>query len=195
MRQNRDLPNIIFLGPSGSGKSECCSYLEKKYGYKNFHPYGFMKRFYEDLYLLEPGDLDDPQIKNSKAEGMKVSFQEMMVKEYFFRRETDPFFVSRNYARELSSEIRPVCFQGIRNIEEVQAIENLRTGSFVNGYILVYLEKDNVPEVNSDENLYPILNRLRNNGLLKRFMKIQNDGPLKKLFHTIDLLMVEQSPF
>jgi len=122
-----NFPHVIFLGSSGSGKSECCKFLETQYGYYNFHPFGFAKRQYETLYRLPCGSLDTVEGKASKAPGMTVSYGEMMVREFHFRREVDPLYVTRNFDVELISALstRPVALQAIRNIEEAHKIKSL----------------------------------------------------------------------
>ncbi len=127
-------PHIIFLGPSGSGKSTACEYLAKFHGYYDFHPYRFVKRQYETLYKLPAGYLDTVEGKADKATGMICTFQEMMVREYHFRKKTDPYYVTRNIAVELETPIKrnqPIVFQAIRNMAEAQELQKLGIKAFV----------------------------------------------------------------
>lgn len=120
-------PNIIFLGLSGSGKSTACEYLDVMHGYYDFHPYRFVKRQYERLYSLQEGALDTREGKNYIPPGATITMQQLMVDEYHFRKERDPYYTTRNISLELGKVSRdtPLCIQAVRNIAETEQILKL----------------------------------------------------------------------
>lgn len=181
-------PNLIFISPSGGGKTTCCNYLVEHYNYYTYHPYFFRKRQYETLYRLPAYYLDTVEGKSDSAPGMTCTFQEMMMKDYHFWAEVDPLFCSRNTAIELLPVIernQPICMQAIRNKAEVKEIQKLNIP-----YELVELTGRGKAET-TDEHYDWIAETLNGHPLCKRFHTIDNSVSLCDLYNIIDLLVME----
>lgn len=181
-------PNIIFLSPSGGGKSTACEYLAKFYKYYDFHPYRFVKKQYETLYKLPAGYLDTAEGKEDRAPGMPVTFQEMMKQEYHFRRQTDPLYVSRNIASELNSvlqEGRPIALQAIRNLEELEEIFKLG----ISYHLIEILGRGQL--ISSDENYSEIKRQLFVAPQCENYESFDNSGEKEKLYEYLFLYMTD----
>ena len=186
---NSSKPNLIFIAPSGGGKTTCCDYLADHHGFYSYHPYSWRKRQYEALYRLPAFYLDTIQGKADSAPGMTCTFQEMMVREYHFWAKIDPFFCSRNTSLELEPIIakgQPICMQAIRNRAEVLEIQKLDIK-----YKLVELIGRGKPET-SDEHYKWIQQSLAKHDNCDSFYVISNgeDTQLSDLFSVIDSLLV-----
>lgn len=185
------MSNFIFLGQSGSGKSTCCRYLRDKHGYYSYHPYRFIKRQYETLYRLPAGYLDTQEGKSDRAKGMTCTFQELMVKEYHFRLEIDPFYTSRNVEIELVPIIhrqQPICMEAIRNLAEVEQIKKLNIF-----YEIIILEGRGKPET-SDVKYEEIKQLLISSKLCDRVHTLDNKNlPKEELYKVLDSLVESSS--
>jgi hypothetical protein len=136
---------------------------------------------------LPYGYLDTTKGKKDKATGMLCTFQEMMVKEFHFRREVDPLYVSRNIQVELKPVVarnQNIAMQAIRNVEEVAEIQGLDQS-----YEIVKLIGRGSPE-SSDENALIIEQLLVNNPLCESAHFVDTSALTKEeMFRTLDLLI------
>lgn len=135
----------LFLGESGSGKTTAANtlaaLLKTKLGKVIvYHPFDLGKRFLENVYGLQSGDLDKAEVKERLlldleghplvwGDGRIPSYSELMVEEFFFRQKVDPYFSSRcikAFLKDLQLEviagITEVLFHGVRKPEELKVI-------------------------------------------------------------------------
>lgn len=123
--------SVIYIahGLSNSGKTEVANYLETQYGIINYHPIGFEKRLKEKICGLPEGALDTVEGKNTPIpNNPDKTMQDLLVALYHFYKEWVPGYASMHMKRDLPSILKDnnVCIAGIRNIEEVEAIADIK---------------------------------------------------------------------
>lgn len=132
----------LFLGLSGTGKTTAAELVKKILKKSDIqgtiiHPYQEGKIFLERVYGLPYGALDKPEYKerlvldlNNKPivweNGHTPTFQDLMVKEFFFREKVDPYFSSRCLKENLDNcKVGVLCgverplVHGVRKKEEI----------------------------------------------------------------------------
>lgn len=137
----------LILGLSGTGKTTAAHMLKEIYSTMGvtatiIHPYQQGKAFLEKTYGLSSGALDKPEYKQRLVpdldgkplvweDGHCPTFQDLMVREFFFRQTVDPYFSSRSLRLELGRTEVGVCcgvelpiVHGVRKKEEIDVIVN-----------------------------------------------------------------------
>jgi energy-coupling factor transporter ATP-binding protein EcfA2 len=199
----------FIIGESGSGKTTLLEILlelnSKEYVKKDyptlhellvFDPYGFRKRELENLYKLPGGALDTPVGKAYQAPRAKYTMGEIMVRNFHFWREVDPYFTTRNLHQEITSAKQwlpedpnvnsapSIVGISFRNLEEVK----LLIDSFPKYRLVVLEPKGSGKAKTSDAFLDTIRNELLSRGGLH--FQIPNDGVnLPKYVESIKLII------
>lgn len=137
----------LILGLSGTGKTTAAHLLKTIYETMGvtvtiIHPYQQGKSFLEKTYDLPSGALDKPEYKQRLVpdldgkplvweDGHCPTFQDLMVREFFFRQTVDPYFSSRSLKLDLECTEVGVCcgvelpvVHGVRKKEEIDVILN-----------------------------------------------------------------------
>lgn len=132
----------LFLGLSGTGKTTAADLVKKILKESDIegtiiHPYQEGKCFIEQIYNIPYGSLDTPEYKERLVpdlegkpmvweDGHCPTYQDLMVKEFFFREAVDPYFSSRCLKRNLNNCNVGVCcgieeplVHGVRKKEEI----------------------------------------------------------------------------
>jgi len=192
----------LFLGLTRSGKTTAARLLTYHFSHHHLgysyceleiiHPFDEGKRFLEKVYELQPGFLDDQTKKHQHVldldgkpivwrDGHSPTYQDLMVKEYLFREEVDPFFSSRylerkldDYAKVLEYGVNHLAIHGVRKKEEVELIvdynnhytmRDTRVNDYPNEVEVVYLTRNGEYAKPSDSNLQDNLKYLKDNDI------------------------------
>ena len=197
----------LFLGLSASGKTTGANILKSYLSHyilgqtyselEIIHPFDEGKRFLEKVYGLQPGFLDDQTKKHQLVlgldgkpmvwnDGHSPTYQDLMVKEYLFREEVDPFFSSRYLKRKLEAYfkvkdygVNHLAIHGVRKKEEVELLVDFNnfdanySGYYKNEVEVLYFTRNTEYAKPSDTNLQDNLKYLRDNGI--KVYEIENN--------------------
>jgi hypothetical protein len=179
-------PQLVILhGNTGTGKTAGSEILQE-YGYVEVHPFGFTKRFLEDLY--ECPNLDTQEGKKYSPPGVPWTMQLLMVDMFSYWAKTDPYYTSRKLRQTLIDHFErgvSVCLVSLRNHAEIDSVIDVVDAMGISS-LCVQLEREGQDGVISDRNMQDLFDKLVESGM--KSVKISNNGTLDDLSRNLLLL-------
>jgi hypothetical protein len=179
---------VIYVahGKTGAGKTKVANYLESEYGVRHYHPFGFEKRFEENLCDMSEGFLDTVEGKNAPIPNNESeNMQAFMVAKYHFYKEWMPGRTSLAMRRHLPKllEYNDICVVSLRNIAEVEALVDIRDAGH-HQLIVFSLHRESAKLETSDENYGTIKDMLWTSGNM--MFPVNNNFSLEHLHTMLD---------
>jgi hypothetical protein len=138
---------IVIFGYSGSGKSEAAKILVNRLGYTHVYPTQRLKAFLEDVYSLNPGDLENADIKNQTPYLANRSYKEQLISLFHFYKFVDPYFTYRSFIKTLqANKNRNVVITGVRHLQEMEAIAS----AYGNDFVALWVNRYGAHKLNTD---------------------------------------------
>lgn len=208
----------LFIGLSGVGKTTAANITSDILKLNNvkgniIHPFKEGKEFLERIYNLPPGSLDKQEFKdkpvldlnNNPLPGKKgkpyLTFQDLMIEEFLFREEIDPYFSSRSLESQISlidvgitCGVEEALIHGVRKKEEIDLI--FSKVKYYGPVKVIYIKRNNNREKISDkflDNNLEYIKSLNKDGICtSKIYEIDNNSDLDSLRNNlVDIINVE----